>query len=141
MRRSRGKTPWIAICIASIGLMAILAYWLIVLVVGRFVSARESERHVYDIESSREFLTDEDAIRLAEETMVAEGYKLADWKPEGSSWTRSPSGKKDRYLSRSGLDPHAGYVVFVDAESGRRSRIVEISVTGRRATTYVLIPK
>jgi hypothetical protein len=111
------------------------------LFVDRVTSGRESTRHQFDVDSTREFLTDEDAKLLAGRTMVAEGYDMSEWHPLKASPTTSPAGEKDIFLYRNSLNPRAGFVIYIDGESGRQTRHVEIDFSSGRATTYILIPK
>jgi hypothetical protein len=103
------------------------------------MSLRESDRHVFLIESPQSYLTEEEALMLAQKTMKAEGYQLEKWRPVGGSPTTSPDGNKDSFLFRG---RSGGRIEFKNEENGKiEIRCVDLEMSDGRVTTYVWIPK
>jgi hypothetical protein len=76
--------------------------------------------HYYSVEPGVTYLSEEQAIAFAKETMLKEGYDLNVWRVR-----RSDQGRRnpDKFIYRFSLDPNQVRVLFSD---GKKYREVEV---------------
>jgi hypothetical protein len=70
------------------------------------------------------FLTEQLALVKARATLALDGLDPADWQAYPDDRTAAPDGRRDEYLSRDGLSPNLGSVMF----RGPRGQIRFVSV-------------
>jgi hypothetical protein len=74
------------------------------------------------------FLTDELALTKARETLALDVPDPTAWRAHPDNRTAAPDGRRDEYLSRNGLNPNLGTVVF--RGPGGQSRFVSVELVG-----------
>ncbi len=61
------------------------------------------------------FLTETEALRIADLAMEAAGYPTSGWLPLKDDRSQAPDGRPDEYLVRNTIDPNDGMIMFRNA--------------------------
>lgn len=129
------KRVWITVILSILFLIIILYYSDVYI-----RRMRASPIHVFSLKGNGSFLKEDVALERSKETLVLEGYNLADWKVHPDGRTIAPDGSRDKYLSRNACNPKLGKFLFLNHKENK-GRSVVVEQDDRQITCYVWIPK
>jgi hypothetical protein len=83
------------------------------------IGPRSGRPHYFPVEAGATYLAEEQAIEIAKQTMVKEGYDLSAWQLKRSD---APKGKGERWVAR--FDPKQVRVLFSNGKEYREVSVV-----------------
>jgi hypothetical protein len=95
-----------------------------------FDRALVGPRHEFDLVERPPFLTEQLAIAKAREALALDVPDPDAWVLAPDGRTTAPNGCRDEFLSRNGINPNQGSVVF--RGPGSQSRCVSVELVGDR---------
>ncbi len=95
-----------------------------------FARAMVGQRHEFALPDRPPFLTDELAVAKAWEALALDVPDPGAWQVHPDNRTVAPDGRRDEYLSRNGINPNHGMVIF--RGPGGQSRGVSVELLGDR---------
>lgn len=105
-------------------------------------SARVSKRHVFSLDSTEQYLSEDKALELARRTLVLEGYNVNEWQPRAEGQGNGTHRDEEGSMLTRGSDSKSGRIQFVnEKEFGENRRFVEVELSDNRVTTYIWMPK
>ena len=95
-----------------------------------YMMALTRPNHVFELTEQPAFLTDSLAVEKARQTMTIEGFDPTEWQPKADERTTAPDGARDKFLSRNGINPNSGSILFTRQDGA--GRFVHIELDGNR---------